>query len=119
MKGLRVTVSASTFVPKPFTPFQWEAQDTIPQVQEKQEYLKQILSIKGVKFNWHEPHLSFLEAYFARGDRRMGKVLLTAWQKGCILDGWNDQFHFDRWMDAFRENGLDPAFYANRKREKA
>ncbi len=115
-KGLRVTVSASTFVPKPFTPFQWEAQDTIPTVQEKQEYLKKILSIKGVKFNWHEPHLSFLEACFARGDRRMGQVLLTAWQKGCMLDGWTEQFRFDLWMEAFRDCGLDPAFYANRLR---
>ena len=117
-KGLRVTVSASTFVPKPFTPFQWDAQNTIAEIQEKQEYLKKILNIKGVKFNWHEPHLSFLEACFARGDRRIGKVLQTAVEKGCMLDGWNDQFRFDLWMEAFRECGLDPAFYANRRREK-
>ena len=115
-RGLRVTVSASTFVPKPFTPFQWAAQDTIPQIQEKQEHLKKVLIIKGVNFNWHEPHLSFLEACFARGDRRLGRVMKTAFEKGCYLDSWNDQFHFDRWMDAFRECGLDPAFYANRER---
>ena len=117
-RGLRVTVSASTFVPKPFTPFQWAGQDTIPQIQEKQEHLKQVLKIKGVNFNWHEPHLSFLEACFARGDRRMGKVLLRAFEKGCCLDGWNEQFRFDLWMEAFRDCGLDPAFYANRVREK-
>ena len=117
-KGLRVTVSASTFVPKPFTPFQWAAQDTIPQIREKQDHLKSVLNIKGVHFNWHEPHLSFLEACFARGDRRLGKVMKLAFEKGCYLDGWNDQFHFDLWMEAFRESGLDPAFYANRERGK-
>ena len=117
-KGLRVTVSASTFVPKPFTPFQWAAQNTIEEVIEKQEHLKGVLNIKGIHFNWHEPHLSFLEACFARGDRRIGRVLKTAHEKGCCLDGWNDQFRFDLWMEAFRETGLDPAFYANRERSK-
>lgn len=115
-KGLRVTVSASTFVPKPFTPFQWDAQDTIPQIIEKQAYLKKVLNIKGVTFNWHEPYLSFLEACFARGDRRLGAVLRRAYEKGCILDGWSETFDFNKWMEAFRECGLDPAFYANRIR---
>ena len=117
-KGLRVTVSASTFVPKPFTPFQWAAQDTIEQIQEKQEHLKKVLNIKGVNFNWHEPHLSFLEACFARGDRRIGSVLEKAVELGCCLDGWNEAFRFDLWMKAFESCGLDPAFYANRGREK-
>ena len=117
-KGLRVTVSASTFVPKPFTPFQWDAQDSISRVQEKQEYLKKILAIKGVQFNWHEPHLSFLEACFARGDRRICRVLRSAYERGCFLDGWSEQFKFDQWMKAFEDNGLDPAFYALRKRER-
>ena len=117
-KGLRVTVSASTFVPKPFTPFQWAAQDPIPQIQEKQAYLKKVLNIKGVTFNWHEPYLSFLEACFARGDRRLGAVLRRAFEKGCILDGWSETFRFDLWMEAFRECGLDPAFYANRERAR-
>ena len=117
-KGLRVTVSASTFVPKPFTPFQWDAQNTIPEIIEKQNYLKKVLNIKGVTFNWHEPYLSFLEACFARGDRRLGKVLRKAYEKGCILDGWNECFHFETWMEAFRDCGLDPAFYANRVRAR-
>ena len=117
-KGLRVTVSASTFVPKPFTPFQWDAQDTIPRIIEKQNYLKKVLNIKGVTFNWHEPYVSFLEACFARGDRRLGSVLRRAYEKGCILDGWNETFRFDTWMEAFRECGLDPAFYANRVRNR-
>ena len=117
-KGLRVTVSASTFVPKPFTPFQWDAQNTIPEIIEKQNHLKQALNIKGVNFNWHEPYLSFLEACFARGDRRIGAVLQKAWEKGCVLDGWSETFRFDCWMEAFRECGLDPAFYANRVRDR-
>lgn len=115
-KGLRVTVSVSVFVPKPFTPFQWAAQDTVEENLRKQEHLKQVLNIKGVTFHWHEPYVSFLEACFARGDRRMGKVLRTAYEKGCILDGWNETFRYDLWMEAFKECGLDPAFYANRER---
>ena len=117
-KGFRVTVSVSVFVPKPFTPFQWAAQDSIEENLRKQEHLKQVLNIKGVTFHWHEPYVSFLEACFARGDRRMGAVLRKAYEKGCILDGWNETFRFDLWMAAFRECGLDPAFYANRERGK-
>ena len=117
-KGLRVTCSASVFVPKPFTPFQWEPQDTLDMVQEKQRHLRNVLKIKGVTFNYHESNLSFLEACFARGDRRLGKVLLRAFEKGCILDGWSEQFKYDAWMEAFAETGVDPAFYAYRRREK-
>ncbi len=117
-KGLRVTVSASTFVPKPFTPFQWAAQDTIPEIIRKQDHLKKVLNIKGVHFNWHEPYVSFLEACFARGDRRIGRVLKKAYEMGCVLDGWNETFKFDTWMEAFRICGLEPSFYANREREK-
>ena len=117
-RGLRVTVSVSVFVPKPFTPFQWAAQDTLEEIIAKQEHLKQVLNIKGVTFHWHEPYVSFLEACFARGDRRMGMVLKRAWEKGCILDGWNETFRYDLWMEAFKECGLDPAFYAHRERTK-
>ena len=117
-KGLRVTVSVSVFVPKPFTPFQWAPQDTLETIIGKQEHLKQVLNIKGVTFHWHEPYVSYLEACFARGDRRMGAVLKRAYEKGCILDGWNETFRYDTWMEAFRECGLDPAFYATRERAK-
>ena len=117
-KGLRVTVSCSTFVPKPHTPFQWAPQDTISVINEKQEHLRQVLKIKGVSFNWHAPDLSYLEACFSRGDRRIGRVIKRAYERGCLLDGWNDQFKFDEWMEAFRDCGLDPWFYANRAREK-
>ena len=116
--GLRVTVSASVFVPKPFTPFQWAAQDTMERVIEKQQRLKAALSkIKGVDFKYHAPQLSFLEATFARGDRRMAQVLERAWKLGCRFDGWSDQFDFEKWMRAFEECGVDPAFYANRPRD--
>ena len=117
-RGVRVTVSVSIFVPKPFTPFQWTGQDMIETVFAKTEHLKKVLNIKGVTFNWHEPYVSFLEACFARGDRRIGKVLRRAYEKGCILDGWNETFRFNTWMEAFSECGLDPAFYANRERDR-
>lgn len=117
-KGLRVNCSASCFVPKPFTPFQWEPQDTIEQFEEKQKHLCHIMHIKGVEFNWHEPQVSFLEAVFARGDRRTADALEAAWRLGCRFDGWTDQFKFDKWMEAFEQTGVNPAFYANRRREK-
>ena len=117
-KGPRVVCSASVFVPKPFTPFQWEPQDTQEMVREKQSHLREKLRIKGVTFNYHESDLSYLEACFARGDRRMGQVLLRAYQKGCMLDGWTELFKYDMWREAFAELGIDPAFYAYRRREK-
>lgn len=117
-RGLRVTCSASSFVPKPFTPFQWEAQDTKETLERKQAYLRNVLNMKGVQFNWHEPELSLLESCFSRGDRRMGQVLLRAFELGCFLDGWSEVFKYDVWMQAFADCGIDPAFYAHRVREK-
>lgn len=116
-RGLRVTCSASTFVPKPFTPFQWFGQDTHDQIIEKQSKLRGILhNVKGVNFNYHESELSMLEACFARGDRRMGQVLYAAWKNGCRMDSWSEFFNYDAWLKAFDACGLDPAFYANRGR---
>ena len=118
-KGLRVTCSASVFVPKPFTPFQWEPQDTQEIVKAKQQHVRdKFKAIKGANFNYHESDLSYLEACFARGDRKMGKVLLRAFEKGCILDGWGEHFRYEAWREAFEETGIDPAFYAFRRREK-
>lgn len=118
-KGLRVTCSASVFVPKPFTPFQWEPQDTQEIVKAKQQHVREkFKAIKGANFNYHESDLSYLEACFARGDRKMGKVLLRAFEKGCILDGWGEIFNYEAWREAFEETGVDPAFYAFRRREK-
>ncbi len=114
-KGLRVVVSASSFVPKPVTPFQWCGQDTQESLKRKQAYLKEKLrGVKGVTFNYHTPELSYLEACFSRGDRRLGRVLEAAVARGCILDGWSDLFSFDSWMAAFADAGLDPDWYAYR-----
>jgi radical SAM family uncharacterized protein len=115
-KGLKVTVSTSSFVPKPFTPFQWEAQDTMQVLRDKQKFLKGKIKSKFISYNWHDPELSFLESIFARGDRKTGEVLVKAWQKGCKFDGWGEHFKYGLWMEAFSECGIDPAFYANRKR---
>lgn len=116
-KGVTVNISASSFVPKPFTPFQWEPQDTMEQLEEKQKHLMASVRTKKINISTHFTPTSFLEGVFARGDRRLSKVMETAWKKGCRFDGWDDQFRFDLWEEAFRECGIDPKFYANRKRE--
>jgi len=116
-KGLKIAVSSAFFVPKPFTPFQWEAQDSVEVFKQKQKYLKDRLKNRYVSYKWHNPELSFLEAVFSRGDRRLGKVLVRAWEKGCRFDSWNEHFRFDAWMDAFDECGVEPLFYALRKRD--
>ena len=114
-KGLRITVSTSVFVPKPFTPFQWCAQDMPEAIREKQMALKNMLgSMRAVHYNWHDSLTSRLEACFALGDRRMADVLYRAYELGCKLDGWSEQMRYDLWMQAFEDTGIDPAFYANR-----
>ena len=114
-KGLRVGVSASSFVPKPFTPFQWEPQNTIEELERKQKFLRDRLKLRSVTFNWHEPNLSFLEAAFARGDRRLNKVLLAAFKRGCKFDGWTEEFKFDEWMNAFADAGLTCEMFAHKR----
>ncbi len=116
-KSVRVTVSASSFVPKPFTPFQWEPQDTIEQLHKKQEHIKESITTKKIQFNYHDADTSFLEAVFARGDRKLCRVLELACEKGFHFDGWNDCFSLEKWLELFEECELDPAFYANRRRE--
>ena len=113
----RITVSVSNFVPKPFTPFQWAAQDRPEEFIRKHDYLRGRLQIKGVTFNYHETDVSFLEAVFARGDRRVGKALIRAHELGCKMDSWTEHFRKDLWMQAFSETGVDPDFYNYRKRE--
>lgn len=112
---LKVTVSTSSFVPKSHTAFQWEPQDTLEQLREKQKYLKEKLRDKRISYNWHDPQTSFLEAVFAKGDRRLGSVLETAWSKGARFDGWSEHFRFNLWMEAFDEEKLDPNWYAYRR----
>lgn len=118
IKGnLKINASASCFVPKPFTPFQWVAQDGMDEFYEKAKALQGAIKDKKVSFSYHEPKLSYLEAVFARGDRRLSKALMRAWEKGCRFDGWYDVFDFDKWMEAFEETDTDPDFFARRKRE--
>ena len=115
-KSVKVTVSASSFVPKPFTPFQWEPQDTMEVLRKKQRHLVASVRTRKVEPNWHEADTSFMEAVFARGDRRLCDVLLEAHESGCKMDGWQDFFSFSKWMEIFKKCGIDPAFYANRRR---
>lgn len=109
---LRVTVSASSFVPKAHTPFQWEPQASLDELKEKQAFLKERLRERGILFNYHDAGVSFMEAAFARGDRRLGEVLLKAYSLGCKFDGWSEHFRQEQWLEAFRQSGLEPARFA-------
>ena len=115
-KGTRITVSTSSFVPKPFTPFEWAPQDTMETLRKKQDILKTEMKSRLINYNWHDADLSILEGVFARGDRRLSKVLIDAYKKGCKLDGWQEHFKYDKWMEAFSENKIDYSFYNHRER---
>ena len=117
-RGVRITVSTSWFVPKPHTAFQWEPQISKEEYERRVKLLREAITTKTVTYNWHDSDTSFLEAVLARGDRRMCKVLETAWRKGAKLDAWEEYFSLERWLEAFDECGLDPHFYANRQRQK-
>jgi radical SAM superfamily enzyme YgiQ (UPF0313 family) len=112
----QLRVSASTFVPKPHTPFQWVAQEDELQLNAKHEILKQGLRRRGMKLSWPDPKLSLLEAALSRGDRRLGKVIYHAWKLGSIFDAWNEHFNYENWLRAFAESGLEPGFFAQRQR---
>ena len=115
-RPVQVVASSSCFVPKPFTPFQWDAQNTFDEFLEKAKMVKKQITKKQLKYQYHDVKLSFLEGVVARGDRKIAKVLYRAWQLGCKFDAWNDLFQYDKWIQAFEDTGIDPAFYANRKR---
>lgn len=115
-KFLSISVSCATFVPKPFTPFQFEPQITQEEVKHRQEILSSSFKTKHVKLSYHDYKVSLLEAALARGDRRLGEVIYTAWKKGCTFDSWEEHYRFDLWLEAFKECGLDPEFYACRLR---
>ena len=115
--NFKVTASASCFVPKPFTPFQWYAQDTIDEFLRKIYMVKNSIKDKKVVFNYHDADLSYIEAIFARGDRRLSDLLVNAWRKGCKFDGWSDLFRYDLWLEALEESNIDGSFYANRTRD--
>ncbi len=115
-KGVNVSVSVSCFVPKPFTPFQWEPQDTAEELMEKQRHLRDSVTTRKVSLHWHDAQTSFLEGVFARGDRRLCAVMEEAFRRGCKRDSWSEHFSLQTWLDVFYDLGLDPAFYANRRR---
>lgn len=114
MRGLSVTVSASTFVPKPFTAFQWSGQNNIEEIKEKQDYLKKHLTNRAVKFNWHEPEISVIEAILAKGDRRLNDVIYHAWEMGAKFDSWGEFFDYNRWIKAFEDLNIDYKYYSER-----
>lgn len=116
-KGLRITVSTSCFVPKPFTPFQWEPMDTMESLERKQEILQKKIRSRSIKYNWHDADVSYLEAVFARGDRKLNKAMLEAHKQGIKFDSWAEFFDFEKWMEIFKKCDIDPDFYATRKRE--
>ena len=113
-RGVSVTVSVSCFVPKPFTPFQWEKQDSMESLIKKQEHLKNCIKDKKIKYHYHDAKVSFLEAIFARGDRRLAPAIALAVEEGAIFDAWDEYFDFEKWMDVFSRTGVDPDFYTTR-----
>lgn len=115
--NLKITVSASCFVPKPFTPFQWVGQNSIDEFYRKARLLKENIRDKKITFNYHDPRLSYLEAVLARGDRRISKLILRAWEKGCKFDSWSDYFNYENWIEAMEELNIDGSFYAHRQRD--
>lgn len=116
-KGVQVNISVASFVPKPFTPFQWEPQDTGEMLIEKQKHLLASVKSRKISVSYHQSDTSVLEGVLARGDRRLGEVIYKAWQKGCKFDSWDEYFDFSKWKESFEECGLTTEFYANRKRE--
>lgn len=116
-RGVTVSISCATFIPKPFTPFQFEPQDDFASIEEKQKHLRECIKTRKISVSLHNTGTSLIEAVLARGDRRICDVVYTAWKKGCKFDGWDEYFKFDKWLEAFEECGVDPAFYAYRRRE--
>ena len=113
-KGIGVTISVACFVPKPFTPFQWEKQDSYELLMEKQEHLKSCITDKRIKYNYHDAKLSFIEAVLARGDRRISAAIIDIVENGAYLDAWDEFFNYDAWVESFERAGVDPNFYTTR-----
>ena len=116
-KAVSVSMSVAVFVPKPFTPFQFEPQITKAEMERKQAYLKSCITTRKIDLSMHDSSTSFLEAVFAKGDRRLGAVLEAAYKKGCKFDSWTECFDLDKWNEAFCECGIDPDFYSLRTRD--
>ena len=112
--GISVTISVSCFVPKPFTPFQWEKQDSFETLMKKQEHLRSLITDRRIRYTYHDAKTSFIEAVLARGDRRLAPAILNAVDQGAVFDAWDEGFDYDRWIRAFEAVGVDPAFYTTR-----
>ncbi|GAH96419.1 unnamed protein product [marine sediment metagenome] len=116
-RKININISVSAFVPKSHTPFQWDAQEEREALSKKIRYLKNKLNWRNISFSYPDINRSYLEAVFARGDRRLGEVLERAYYLGCKFDAWREQFNFEAWQKAFAESGLSMEFYANRVRK--
>ena len=116
-KSVSVSISCATFVPKPFTPFEFEPQDYADMIKQKQQHLLESVKSRKIKLSWHDSSTSILEAVFARGDRRLSQVIYKAWQSGCKFDSWGEYFNDEKWQKAFADCGLTADFYAHRRRE--
>jgi len=114
-RGVKITVSTSCFIPKPHSPFQWEAQISMEEYLRRVNLLRSNMVARNVTYNWHDAETSLIEAVLSRGDRRVGAVIEEVWRQGGRLDAWSDYFSYERWRKAFEKCGLDPAFYANRR----
>lgn len=114
-KSVQISISVATFVPKPFTPFQFEPQDTREMIEHKQKLFMDSVKTKKIRVSYHNPDVSMLEAILAKGDRRLCKAVYAAWKNGCKFDSWDEYFKYDKWLEAFEECGIDPSFYANRR----
>jgi radical SAM superfamily enzyme YgiQ (UPF0313 family) len=115
--SIQVSLSTATFVPKPFTPFEFEPQALPDDINRKQKLILDSIRSKKIRFSYHQQPVSLLEAVLARGDRKLCDVIYCAWKKGCTLDSWDEHFKPQLWDEAFEECGIDKAFYANRRRE--
>ena len=111
----QVTISVSPFIPKPFTPFQWEPQDTLEVMREKQAFVGECVTDRKVRYTHHDPEVCRIEAVLARGDRRLGAVLEECYRQGFVFDAWSEYFDYQKWMAVFEKTGVDPSFYANRR----
>ena len=112
----KVTVSCSFFVPKTHSPYQWYGQQDVEEIHRKQRYLKSLINNRNISYHYHDGHTGYLEAIFARGDRRLASSVIEAWKHGCKFDGWTEYFKYDTWMQAFKDTNIDPDYYARRDR---
>ena len=113
-RGIGVTISVSCFIPKPFTPFQWEKQDSYETMCEKQQYLRGCIKDKRIRYTYHDAKASRIEAVLARGDRRLAPAIALAVEEGAVFDAWDECFDYDRWISVFERCGVDPDFYTTR-----